>query len=172
MYVSNVNPGFMATPLIDASVDRAQEMFDAAPASVKQFFHGNVLRANAEGLIKIQEAPSVVGDYIVDHLVTSRYPNFTNYVGWQANALRWFLMLPHLLQEALIRIGTPVKGINHDEVRKVQAASASAAAAAAAAAGVKQSKAPPRGNRASGGDGDDKKREARAAARSRSKSRK
>jgi len=87
--------------------------------------------------------------------------------------LRWFLMLPHLLQETLIRIGTPIKGVNHDEVRKVQAASASAATAAAAAAGVKQSKASsPRGNRASVSGGDDKKREVRAAGRSRSKSRK
>ena len=140
VYVSNVNPGFMATPLIKASMDRAQELFDSAPASVKQLYHSGVLRENAEGLLRIQESPTVVGDYIVDHLVTTKYPNFTNYVGWQANVLRWFLMLPHLLQEALIRLGTPIRGVKHEQVSKLQAASASVAAAAAAAAVAGESK--------------------------------
>ena len=118
IYVCNVNPGFMATPLITNSMNKAQLDFDSASEDVKKFYNKEVLSGNGDNILRIQEAPSKVGDYIVDHLLTVKKPSLTNYVGIQANSLRWFLMLPQAMQEKLINLGTAVKGINYNAVQE------------------------------------------------------
>ena len=132
VYVCNVNPGFMATPLIETSLNHALKAFETAPAEIKRFYTPDALSGSAQQLLRIQESPSVVVDYIVDHLITCKNPDFNNCVGWQAFLMQGFLLLPYSLQELLMVFsGNPSTTVDHDVLRAYQGEASVAAAKAA-----------------------------------------
>jgi len=71
-------------------------------------------------VLTMQENPHKVGDYIVDYLVPARNPPFTNFVGLQAAAGRWLIMLPKQLQEFMSAIFMPLRGVSADEINRIQ----------------------------------------------------
>ena len=99
IHVANVNPCFMRTPMISASVTQAKEIFDAAPEEVRRQYREDALVADGAMVNAIAEDPEKVIKFICDTLITARRPHFFNPVGIQAGVLRYLLILPKALIE-------------------------------------------------------------------------
>ena len=94
IHVACVNPCFMRTPMISASVTQAKEIFDAAPEDVRRQYREDALVADGAVVNAIAEDPTKVVRFICDTLITARHPHFFNPVGIQAGVLRYLLLLP------------------------------------------------------------------------------
>ena len=142
--VCNVNPGFMNTPLLDTSLQWAQRTLDAADADVRRFYDcETILRGNADSLLRIREPLHTVGDYIVDYLLGAKHPCFNHFVGLQATAGRWYIMLPQVLMELFGSLFTPVVGVNAEAVRMEHSLGAYSSARACKEASAPPASAPP-----------------------------
>ena len=98
IYVSNVNPGFMSTPLLSTSTKFALEEFQSAPTDIQEQYNFDAMSATDGVVAALAEDPTIVADRII-HLVQARYPVLNNYCGWGANIFRVIIMLPRDLLE-------------------------------------------------------------------------
>ena len=105
--VCNVNPAFMRTPMLGASIDQARRLFEAADESVRSQYDEAAVLADGNKVLLIAESPSLVVRLVVDRLIPSRAPLFNNYVGLQAGLLRLVLVLPKLWIEIGISLVAP-----------------------------------------------------------------
>ena len=93
IYVCNINPAFMKTPLIENSIIGAQTSLQNADPDVRSQYPSNVLESSTQLILKVQEDPNKVVDVIVSSLQVT-HPSRNYYVGYQAKVLRLVLLLP------------------------------------------------------------------------------
>ena len=117
--VCNVNPGFMQTPLLKTSSEQGLALFKAH--GNQTLYSDEMILGMARSVDAIQEDPSKVVRLVTDYLVTHARPPLRNFSGLQAHlGMRWLLMFPQALQDWAGPIMTPLKGINHEEIRRMQ----------------------------------------------------
>lgn len=98
VYVSNINPAFMRTPLITKSIKEADEAFKSASPEIRGQYPDNVLEDSTRLILSVQEDPSKVVKTIAKVLMKPS-PARNYYVGYQAAVLRIFMLLPPALIE-------------------------------------------------------------------------
>jgi NAD(P)-dependent dehydrogenase (short-subunit alcohol dehydrogenase family) len=118
--VCNVNPGFMQTPLLKASQEAGLAMF--REHGNQRLYSEEMIVNMAKSVDAIQEDPSKVVRLVTDYLVTHSRPPLRNFSGLQANlGMRWLLMLPQSVVDAVGPVMSPLRGINHKEIARMQA---------------------------------------------------
>ena len=118
--VCNVNPGFMHTPLLKSSQEAGLALFKA---------HGNQTIYSQETILRmaksvdaIQEDPNKVVTLVCKYLITHANPPLRNFCGLQAHlGMRWLLMLPQSVVDTVVPVLSPMTGINHREIARMQA---------------------------------------------------
>ncbi len=93
IHVSVVNPGFMSTPMIDASVKGSKSMLLNAPNDIKECYPISILEEQEEGVRILCENPLKVCNNIIK-AISDKNPHFHYFVGMQAAVLRYIVMLP------------------------------------------------------------------------------
>jgi hypothetical protein len=93
LHVSVVNPGFMKTPLIEASIAKAQKVFEAS--AVAQQYPADILSGDASQVRVMQEDPARVVACITGLVCRRSRPALNNYPGWQVEYLLSLLPSPH-----------------------------------------------------------------------------
>ena len=84
LHVSVVNPGFMKTPLIEASIAKAQKVFEAS--AVAEQYPADILSGDATQVRGMQEDPARVVSCITGLVRRRSRPALNNYPGWQVAA--------------------------------------------------------------------------------------
>ena len=93
IHVCNINPAFMRTPMIDASICEAQNAFERAPDDIKTQYAKNPIENDAAVVRAVMEDPIKVVNMLV-HACRVQNPPLNLFVGWQAALLRGLLILP------------------------------------------------------------------------------
>lgn len=98
IFVSNINPSFMRTPMVVGGVNNTVKLFDEAPAEIRdQYDTKLILNVNTKGT-SLAEDPLLVVNKINEVLIDA-HPPFNNLVGKLAHVARFFMMLPPVVQE-------------------------------------------------------------------------
>lgn len=87
IHVSNVNPGFMTTPILSAAEAWGQRVFDEAPSAVKDQYDRDEIFAEGNSMIKFKENPSLVVNALVS-AVTDAAPPLWYCPGLASGAMR------------------------------------------------------------------------------------
>eukprot|EP01034_Spumella_vulgaris_P026167 gene26167-32702_t len=96
IFVCNINPGFMRTPLLTTSHLLAVKEFNEAPKSITDQYDLTTLNKLNETIQSLQENPQLVIDAIVDNM-TYAQPALVNAVGWQGFFVSWLRLAPEWL---------------------------------------------------------------------------
>jgi len=103
IHVSNVNPGFMNTPIVSGSREIGLREFEAAPADVQSQYSTAMFADNHAKVAAIQEDPILVVREIAELITDANPPQF-NVVGKLGFFLRYFVLLPYGVQEFLVTL--------------------------------------------------------------------
>lgn len=91
IHVVHINPGFMATNILDASAVGARKYFESAPVDIQQQYGPGWLDNLGQTAHKTKQDPSIVVNRIND-ILTQAHPSFNQFPG-TADFLRYFLGL-------------------------------------------------------------------------------
>lgn len=107
VHVCNVNPCFMATPMLPSSIDQARALFLAADKEVQRQYRSEVVLNDGNKVLAVAESPAKVVRHVCDVLLTARAPHFYNPIGVQAGVLRVLLLLPKAWIELAMSLFAP-----------------------------------------------------------------
>jgi len=109
IFVCNVNPSFMKTPILQNNFELALKEFQKAPQDIQDQYDVSQFQTLIEQIKLIEEDPQMVINDIAE-ILTDRSPLFWTFVGKLAFFLRITLMLPRPIQEWLSRLSTVKSG--------------------------------------------------------------
>lgn len=101
--VSIVEPGVVATPILERSISAVEQRLQALPPRTHRLYAPTIaaLRRYAGKLGQAATAPRVVAQAVA-HALTDRRPRFRYVVGWDARLIELARSLPEQLLEGLI----------------------------------------------------------------------
>lgn len=117
--VSNVNSGFLKTPLINSSLEQALRLYRKTKDH-HDLYSEDMCHYMADRVRSVNESPSCVINLVCDFLICKSNPPLRNYAGWQAFGMRWGLMLPQSLIDAAGNVMTPLTGVNTALIKEMQ----------------------------------------------------
>ena len=119
IHVSVVNPGFMKTPMINASIDDSKIMLLNAPKEIKECYDLSILHDQEVGVQMLSEDPLKVCNNIVKAIGDKR-PKFHYFVGIQAAVLRFVVMIPFTLLMNISNVLVPPPAPNDAALKRIQ----------------------------------------------------
>lgn len=100
IWVCNVNPSFMKTPILSNNFELAKAEFLKAPAHIQDQYDISQFQVLIDMIKTVEEDPQMVVNE-VSELLTDKSPVFWSFVGKLAFLIRITLLLPRPIQERL-----------------------------------------------------------------------
>lgn len=88
IYVTNINPGFMSTPLISTSEAAGLREFESAPKDITSQYPIHNYTNLSSQIKQVEETPYIAVNAVIDQIYAS-IPLFNHYPGWQGQFVSW-----------------------------------------------------------------------------------